>query len=480
MKKGKIFDSLEKNFREGHYPLHMPGHKRALMPRGLEGMYGLDITEIKGFDDLHHPDGMIKQEMELAKDVYGTSATYFLVNGSTSGIMAAICSCVRNKEAILMARNCHKSVYNAVKVRGIYNKYIMPDRNGAIRASDVEEELKKYSAPDSSIHIKAVVITSPTYEGVVSDVKRIAEVCHRYKTILIVDEAHGAHFLGYGDFPASAVVSGADMVVQSLHKTLPSLTQTALLHVCNSRLLSSGRIEEYLSVFESSSPSYLLIGSIDACLRFIIEEGERHFVNFSEMLDIFYRETAGLKNIKVLTYDDAFAHDKSKIVIKINDELQGMFSGIWLCDELREKYNIEMEMGTVTYALGILTIADDDEAFLRFSNALKQIDKYITEIINRKGVTPGFGIDFNKALPLPGRRYLVSDAEAGRAENVVLEDAEGRVARDFIYAYPPGIPIIIPGEIYDRDIINEIRLRMRAGLKMINVTNNATVRVIKE
>ncbi|MCC8098209.1 MAG: aminotransferase class V-fold PLP-dependent enzyme, partial [Eubacterium sp.] len=247
------------------YPFHMPGHKRNT-ELFKNDIFKYDFTEIEGTDDLHHPTEILKQCMDYAADVYGTKKTYFLVNGSTCGLLAAVSAHTDIGDTVLIARNCHKSVYNAVFLRNLRPVYISPPVtgegiSGGISPEEVEKALKAASA-------KAFVMVSPTYEGIVSDVKAISEVCRKYGCVLIVDEAHGAHFSFYGKFPKSTIESGADIVIQSLHKTLPSLTQTALLHICSERA-DRDKTEKYLSIYQSSSPSYILLSSIDSCIKYM-------------------------------------------------------------------------------------------------------------------------------------------------------------------------------------------------------------------
>ena len=209
------------------YPFHMPGHKRRALP--FPNPYTIDITEIDGFDNLHHAEGLIREAEERAAKLYGADRSYYLVNGSTCGLLAAICAAARRGDKVLAARNCHKAVYHAISMQGLAAEFLYPaitrgDLQGQITAAQVEEALTKH--PD----IAVVILASPTYEGIVSDVAAIAACCHAHGAALIVDEAHGAHF-GFGaGFPENAVRLGADAVIMSLHKTLPSFTQTALLH----------------------------------------------------------------------------------------------------------------------------------------------------------------------------------------------------------------------------------------------------------
>lgn len=270
MKKEELLIQRLKKYQKSEmYPFHMPGHKRANgMDVHFPDPFSVDITEIDGFDNLHHPEGILKDSMEWAASLYGSDHTWYLVNGSTCGLLSAISAAVSHGGKILVSRNCHKAVYHGIYLNHLETVYVYPQQvpglgiQGGILPEDVEKALK--SEPD----IQAVLIVSPTYDGIVSDVEAIAKIVHKAGLPLIVDEAHGAHF-AYGDaFPKSALELGADAVIQSVHKTLPSLTQTALLHVKNNRsdggcYIDVKKIERYLQIYQSSSPSYVLMASIE-------------------------------------------------------------------------------------------------------------------------------------------------------------------------------------------------------------------------
>ena len=227
----RLYDKLKAYSESDFYAFHMPGHKRNKTLLGIELPYDLDITEIDGFDDLHHADGILKEEQERAARVFGAEESHFLVNGSTVGILSAIAGVTNKGDQILVARNCHKSVYHAIYMNELNPVYLYPrfdselQLNIEISAEDVRRALNRYP------QIRAVMMVSPTYDGIVSDVAEIAKAAHEKGLPLIVDEAHGAHFGFDPYFPKSANIYGADLVINSLHKTLPALTQTALLHV---------------------------------------------------------------------------------------------------------------------------------------------------------------------------------------------------------------------------------------------------------
>ena len=250
----RLYKKLEEYGKSDFYPFHMPGHKRN--PLAVEGDFPVerDITEIDGFDNLHHAEDILKRAQEDTARLYGVLESFYSINGSSGAILAAVSAAVDKGGQILVARNCHKAVYHAIYLRELSATYIYPHEdpklgiNGGISPGRVEMYLAEN--PD----IQAVLITSPTYDGIVSDVARIAEIAHHYGVPLIVDEAHGAHFRFSDYFPVSAAQLGADVVINSVHKTLPCLTQTGVLHLCSDRV-SRQKLKRILGIYQSSSPS---------------------------------------------------------------------------------------------------------------------------------------------------------------------------------------------------------------------------------
>ncbi len=279
-------------------PLHMPGHKRNPAFR-MENPYAIDITEVEGMDDLHHPTGVIRDLMERFRQYYETRGTYLLVNGSTSGNMIAIASSCQRGDVIVTDANCHRSVPHAVELLGLKSvRIVRPDIDeetripGPIRPEDVEDLFKHLASAGRTP--AAMVITSPTYEGVISDVEAIADIVHHYGTILIVDEAHGAHLTLAAHtagltltWPKPATMLGADFVVESLHKTLPALTQTAVLHRMTDRV-SEETVMNRHDMFITSSPSYVLMASIDQCLTWQERQGIPAFREYDKGLRKIY------------------------------------------------------------------------------------------------------------------------------------------------------------------------------------------------
>lgn len=457
------------------YPFHMPGHKRRALP--FPNPYTIDITEIDGFDNLHHAEGLIREAEERAAKLYGADRSYYLVNGSTCGLLAAICAAARRGDKVLAARNCHKAVYHAISMQGLSAEFLYPaitrgDLQGQITAAQVEEALTKH--PD----IAVVILTSPTYEGIVSDVAAIAACCHAHGAALIVDEAHGAHF-GFGaGFPENAVRLGADAVIMSLHKTLPSFTQTALLH-CNGTRIDPGRVARYLGVYETSSPSYLFMAGMDACIDLIREQGAELFAEYRRRLDAFYRDTADLAQLHVMRREDlckeeAYDWDDSKLII-----YAGAMGGEALHQELLGHYHLQMEMVSADYVLGMTSLMDTDEGMRRLVTALHEIDEKNGRLVTALHETDEKNGRLNAALCETNEKNgRLNAAEAGFTarmyrENprrmqiyqaldlpyreVPLDEAVGKMAADYVYLYPPGIPLIVPGEVITEEFIRHIR-----------------------
>ena len=455
------------------YPFHMPGHKR-LQLGGIKGEtarsgmdfpnpFFVDITEVEGFDNLHHAQGILKQSMEWAARVYGADRTWYLINGSTCGILASVCGCTRPGGHILMSRNCHKAAYHAAYINHLRTSYVYPQDlpglgiQGGILPEDVEKALEEHR------DIQAVFIVSPTYDGVVSDVSKIADIVHRKGIPLIVDEAHGAHFRFGKWFPDSALDMGADAVIQSVHKTLPSLTQTALLHI-KGNYVNSRNIERYLSIFQSSSPSYVFMASIENSI-FVMDrmQRERDSVQMKEyeahLMDL-RRRLASMKNLRLVDRDivgmgGVWDLDVSKIVVSTRGTA---LSGADLSSILREKYHLEMEMCGADYVTAITTVFDSPEGLQRLGDSLEEIDADVTG-------TPGSREDGPAVYGMRAQaQCCLREAMESPSRPVLLKESEGQISAEFVYLYPPGIPILAPGENIARNILDVIEEYIKKGL----------------
>ena len=462
---------LEEKLRElaqsNRYPFHMPGHKRM-----LDGTnpYAIDITEIEDFDNLHHAEGIIKDAEDAAAKMYGAKKAYYLVNGSTCGILAAISASVKRGGKILVARNCHKSVYHAIFLRQLSPEYVYPENThygiqGQILVKAIEKKLAE--CPD----IQAVVLTSPTYDGLVSDVKSIAEVVHRRNITLIVDEAHGAHFGFHEAFPENAVAY-ADAVIMSVHKTLPAFTQTAVLCLCSDRI-DEKEVEKYLGIYETSSPSYVLMAGIERSLRMVSDGGRELFATYVEKLSGFRASVRDLKHLAVpdagdFFREEAYAFDPGKILIVTKN---GM-SGQQLQEILLRDYALQMEMASGNYVVAMTSFMDTEEGFRRLSHALHAVDARM-EDTGKAAFSP------KDIYRQPEKQMEPYQAEEAAHGSVRLEEAAGKGSADYIYLYPPGIPMIVPGEIFTEPMIQIVRQCQEAGLDVEGLPETDTINIVK-
>lgn len=449
-----IIDELLLYRESDIYPFHMPGHKRQYRSHWLPKFpnpFSIDITEVEGFDDLHHAEGILKVAMNKAASVYGSDATRFLVNGSSSGILSAISGLVPQGGTILMARNCHKSAYHAALLRNLTIEYVYPEvmPGYSIQGGVSAESIAKCLADNPKI--SAVTIVSPTYDGIVSDIERISDIVHKHGIPLIVDEAHGAHlsFMRNSAFPRPALDMGADVVIQSVHKTLPSLTQTAVIHT-RGRYVSVENIDRFLRIYQSSSPSYVLLASIESCIQFMSQSSAVALDKYYKNLDVARKKLAKLHNLKLLMPNigesAVYGFDPSKIVISTH---MTDMSGTELDTILRDKYRLEMEMCGASHITAITTLFDTNEGLVRLVDALVEID---TTVAPRQSKTPSrlpFGHNTEQAI-------TISEAFQRQPRRTRLADATGCISTEFVYIYPPGIPIIAPGEIFTVDIINTV------------------------
>ena len=473
---------LEEYAQSNIYPFHMPGHKRKW--RTAADPYAIDITEIDGFDNLHHAEEVLKDAQERAAELYGSKQAYYLVNGSTCGLLAAIGAACRRRGSILVARNCHKAVYHGIYMQELTAHYVYPKINAygiacAVTPEQIEKELSQH--PD----VDAVLLTSPTYEGVVSDIARIAELVHAHGIPLIVDEAHGAHF-GLTEaevFPDSAVHCGADLVVQSLHKTLPSYTQTALLHVCSDRVPQK-RVEQFLDIYETSSPSYILMAGMERCIRYMRESGAQELCRFRERLDRFGSRMAALRRLKLIGRADfskkqAFGFDASKLLLYTGN---AGITGKALYDMLLQDYGLQMEMAAGNYVLAMTSLMDTDDGFERLEAALLEIDARLSQKSpdSVTAVSTSENVSQFAQLYTPQEQVCtIAEALDSAQEAVELKNATGRIVSDYIYLYPPGIPLLAPGERITEKAVRDICLCLESGFTVHGLLPDEQAAVMK-
>lgn len=511
VKYNDILSKLDKYKDENIVPMHMPGAKRnkeliELYMGDMGNPYEKDITEINGFDNMHNAETIIKDAFDEAAELYGADESWYLVNGSTAGNMSAICGITHKNDVVIMARNCHISVYNAVILNELNPVYIYPEYDEeygyykGITLKEIKVIVDKYSSDHDRNDIKAVILTSPTYEGNVSDIKSIAEYLHQYNIPLIVDEAHGAHFNFSESFPQSAVKSGADVVINSVHKTLPSLTQTAIMHI-NYGIVDVERIRRYWNIYQSTSPSYILMSSIARSLSIVKNDGDKLFAEYVDKLTILRNGLSELKHIRLINTDDI-----SKLVLGYKDAK-------WLYDTLFYKYKIQLEMSSIKYVIAMTSIFDSQEYYDRFLAALKEIDEEIDESISKydredilnskvdKDLDNRFNSIHNGEADNRLNYSSINNQDNGNKINVAdfrdeqaltiaqafnrrdlsgcdeiqmnNEKIYGKISGESVYVYPPGIPILCPGEVITRKIIAILEAAGEAGLEVVGVKEGA-------
>ena len=462
----KLYDVLIEYGKADYVPLHMPGHKRALME--FENPYSFDITEIDGFDNLHHAEGIIKDAERFAATVCQSDETHFLVNGSSCGILSAIFSATKQGGELIMARNCHKAVYHAAEMRELKTHYIYPEMLsegilGGISVEMVEEAIEKY--PEA----KTLILTSPTYDGVISDIKAIVKAAHANGVTVIVDEAHGAHFLKESGFPKSAIRCGADVVIQSTHKTLPALTQTALIHI-NKDYKYRAEVCKYLTMFQTSSPSYVLMASIDSAMHWYVDEGRDHYKKYvADLKKLRAAFSTKLQHLQLLTPENVFDYDISKVLISTRNS---NISGEDLHKKLLKKYHIQSEMVSAYYVLFMTSVADTEEYYRRFLEAILEIDAALEQNPMPESIKDDMG----------QRKSLMSISEAvnKKKKAMPLLESMGEISASYIYIYPPGIPLLTPGEKISERCVRQIQFYLDEELEVHGLTREREIEIVWE
>ena len=468
-----LYKRLTEYCTSDYYPFHMPGHKRAVLQE--ENPYVYDITEIEGFDNLHEPQGILRIAMEEAAEFYQSDKTYFLVNGSTGGILSAISAVAGMGDEIIIARNCHKSVYHAVFLRELKQIYLYPEYVkeygicGGIRPERVKDTLQEHP------NARAVVITSPTYEGVVSDIKSIADIVHRYGIPLIVDEAHGAHFSMHDRVPVSALKLGADLVIQHVRFRQEQ----------GKNLLSREAVEQYLSIYQTSSPSYVLMASIDECINKMRAEGHLLFEPYVRRLEAIKQHAKQLTHLKIMDREvvgenGIFDLDISKLVISSRGT--GL-TGQQLYDKLNNKFHLQLEMAAGDYAIAMTSPMDSEEGLLRLFTALAEVDRdlriggeeyeYRLPLSRAETVTEAVEKDF--IIPDTVVLTTISAAMKQEGEMIKFQNTAGRISGSYVWLYPPGVPVIAPGDMISGEMIALIDKYRTSGLKVYGLSEDGDI-----
>lgn len=473
-----LFDALMEYVNRNTIPFHVPGHKKGVgadpeFKKFIgDNAFKIDVTVFKLVDSLHHPTGAIKKAQELAADAYGSDAAFFSINGTSGAIQAMIMSVVNAGDKIIIPRNVHKSVTAGIILSGACPVYMQPelDKNVGIAHGVTPETVEKTlkENPDA----KAVLIINPTYYGVAADIKKIAEIVHNYNIPLIVDEAHGPHLSFNDKLPISAMDAGADICAQSTHKIIGALTQSSLLQVRSGRI-NIQRVQQVLNMLQTTSPSYILMASLDCARRQIALYGDELLektINLSNYARNEINKIPGFYCFgeEILHNPGVYALDPTKMTITCRD--LGI-TGYDLDMILSEKYHIQMELADLYNVLAVGSFGDTKENIESLLTALREISKEYLKKGNRKS-------DFVDIPSIPEQVQIPSEAFNSEKTSVLLKNSTGMISGEFLMAYPPGIPILCPGERITKEIIDYVQKLKDTGL-YVQGTEDPEVEYIK-
>lgn len=465
MSKLPLVDGILNYIEEDNLPLSMPGHKNGrAFNFTLEGKNFLskliecDITEVEGVDNLHKPEGIIKESLDLLSRFYDSKKSYFLVNGSTSGNLAMIFANFNEGDKIIVERNCHRSVYNGIIMRKLNPIYIKNNLDKKyevpfpIGNEDIFTVLKKHS------DAKGILLTYPNYYGICCDLESIIKEAKKYGMKVLIDSAHGAHFKANSNLPKDALEFGCDMVVESSHKTLPSFTQTAFLHVNNN--VDVEKIDFYVSAFLSTSPSYMLMASMDYGRFYLEEYGQVAYDSLISLCDQFRDKINQIKGFHIIGKEDILKGmnlDKTRYIINVEEG----YSGHKLLDYLR-KNKIQCELSDSRNVLAIFSPFNDKEDFQYLYEVLKSCDLNELKEENKVDILE-YSIPKVKLLP-----YEVMEK---KEEKEYFKKCKGKICKEAIVPYPPGIPLVMPGEIIDNEIIKCIEYYLENKMTILGIKN---------
>ncbi|WP_251548997.1 aminotransferase class I/II-fold pyridoxal phosphate-dependent enzyme [Neobacillus muris] len=478
-----LFSGLLEHAKKNPVQFHIPGHKKGV---GIDPDFrrfigdnalSIDLINIGPLDDLHHPKGMIKEAQELAAEAFGADYTFFSVQGTSGAIMTMVMAVCGPGEKIIVPRNVHKSVMSAIVFSGAIPVFIHPeiDKNlgisHGITTDSVEHALQQH--PDA----KGILVINPTYFGISADLKKIVEIAHSYNVPVLVDEAHGVHIHFHEDLPMSAMQAGADIAATSVHKLGGSLTQSSILNV-KEGLVSVKHVQSILSMLTTTSTSYLLLASLDTARKQLATKG-------TELIDRTIQLAQSIRNRvnqidhlycvgeEILGSKAAYDYDPTKLIISVKDlGLTGFEVEKWL----RERFNIEVELSDLYNILCIITFGDTENEADILIKALTELSK---EFEHRAEKTEPVQV----LLPeIPVLALTPRDAFYSETETIPFEESEGRIIAEFVMVYPPGIPIVIPGEIITKENLHYIKKNLEAGLPVQGPEDDElkTIHVIKE
>ena len=432
-----IVEALTTFTKNNPTSLHVPGHKSGLLshlPNVLKESLRYDLTELPGLDDFHHPEEAIKEAELLLAKTYGADASFFLVNGSTVGNLAMIYAVCQPNDTIIVQRNAHKSIFHAIELVGAEPVYISPEWDEVTKTASHVETATLEQALRLYPHAKAVVFTTPTYYGLVNEcLEEQIKLCHTLNIPVLIDEAHGAHFVASNHFPKSALQLGADIVVQSAHKTLPAMTMGSYLHV-RSDLINIEKVNHYLRMLQSSSPSYLIMASLDDARQYVATYLESDYKYFLEKREHFISALNLIKGLDVVE-----VHDPLKLLLRVPG-----YSGFDLKDVLKDQ-NIYVELADMEQVLIILPLLKQGIVY-PFTVLRTHIKNAITKLLisPRQQKVPLLMQLENQKVSKP--ITSIAKARQSEIEWIPYTKAIGRISAELIIPYPPGIPLFVVGE----------------------------------
>ncbi|MDF2520555.1 MAG: arginine/lysine/ornithine decarboxylase [Clostridia bacterium] len=463
--KTPLFDALMEYVNNETIPFHVPGHKKG---QGMDNRFknfvgtnvlSIDVTVFKQVDSLHKPTGPIKFAQELAADAHNADSTFFSIHGTSGAIQAMIMSVVNQGDKIIIPRNVHKSITAGVILSGATPIYMQPEIHEAVGvALNVTPETVRETLEENP-DAKAVLIVNPTYYGVSTDIVKIAEIVHEYDIPLIVDEAHGPHLHFNNRLPICAMDAGADMCAQSTHKIVGSMTQASLLHV-RKGLVDVNRVKTVMSLLQTTSPSYILLASLDVARRQMVEEGKEVLDRTMELAEYARERINSIQGYycfgkEVVSKKGAYAFDPTKITITCKD--LGL-SGYELERILAEKYFIQPEMSDLYNVLCVFSLGDTKEKIDALLKALEEISEEQCCKLEKKQIS------IIEMPNIPQSVLTPRDAFNSITVSIPLEDSLGQISAEFLMAYPPGIPILCPGEIITKEIVDYVQELKNANL----------------
>jgi arginine decarboxylase len=458
-----LFTAIMQHTKRKPLSLHVPGHKNGTVfieqaEHIYKGILPFDVTELTGLDDLHSPREAISKAQQLTAKLYGVQNSYFLVNGSTVGNLAMILACCKENDEVLVQRNSHKSIINGIHLAGASPIFLSPKADkeynvpSYVEAETIKEAIRRYP------QAKAIILTNPNYYGLTIDLSSIIQLAHKHNIPVLVDEAHGAHFIAGEEFPISAIKAGADIVVHSAHKTLPAMTMGSFLHV-NSKLVDKEKLEYYLSVLQSSSPSYPIMASLDlarAYLEMIKREDKQ--VEILQVVKDFKEQLNSIDEIKIVESKDKLVKtDPLKVTVQSSKGLSG-----FELQNFFESQNIYAELADPINLLFILPLDHKKVILAELETMNKKLSR-LSQSTGKGQLVHMITSQTNSIQPLEKPYSYLKTCEK---RLVSLKEAIGYYSAESIIPYPPGIPFIMIGETITADMIEELQELMKSGVKI--------------